>query len=54
MSDRLDFMTDAEMRKHFPNSKPGLSLVTLIEHDGEHMWTRDAHGWWRLDGEPKR
>lgn len=53
MSDQDGFMTHAEMRDHFPG-RPKLELVILVEHDGEHMWSKDAAGWWRLDDKPRQ
>lgn len=46
-------MTNEVMSHNFPGRKVGLALVTLVEHDGEHMWQFDkADGLWhRLQGE---
>lgn len=52
MTARDGFMTDAEMGQHFPNKKPGWTLVTLVELGQEFMWKREPDGWYRLDGEP--
>lgn len=46
------YISHVEFKENYGPELARKELVVLHERDGEHMWKKEADGWYRLQGEP--